>query len=411
MNYTPDEVMEYISEEDVKFVRMAFCDIFGRQRNVAIMAGELPRAFEHGIAFDASAVAGFEMDVRSDLFLRPDASTLKELPWRPQHGRVAHMFCDVVHPDGTPCASDLRALLRRTAEDAAKQGYEFRFGTEMEFYLFKLDERGEPTKEPFDRAGYMEVAPEDKGENVRREICLTLERMGIYPESSHHESGPGQNEIDFRYAEGVTAADNAIMFRSVVKAIAAQNGLWADFSPRPLPDHDGSGMHINISARRRGEELSPLKLVPGLLHRIREMTFFLNPAEDSYVRLGRDKAPAFVSWSEQNRSQLLRLPAAAGQYKRLELRSPDSAANPYLAFSLIIRACLEGIELGMPLPEAAELDLLRASREEQKRFETLPVSLAEAVALAGESDFIRKYVPAPVLAGYRGNAGQGGSQR
>ena len=395
MNYTPDEVMEYISEEDVKFVRMAFCDIFGRQRNVAIMAGELPRAFEHGIAFDASAVAGFEMDVRSDLFLRPDASTLKELPWRPQHGRVAHMFCDVVHPDGTPCASDLRALLRRTAEDAAKQGYEFRFGSEMEFYLFKLDERGEPTKEPFDRAGYMEVAPEDKGENVRREICLTLERMGIYPESSHHESGPGQNEIDFRYAEGVTAADNAIMFRSVVKAIAAQNGLWADFSPRPLPESDGSGMHINISARRGGEELSPLKLVPGLLHRIREM--------------GRDKAPAFVSWSEQNRSQLLRLPAAAGQYKRLELRSPDSAANPYLAFSLIIRACLEGIEKGLPLPEAAELDLLRAPREEQKKYETLPVSLAEAAALAGGSDFIRENVPAPVLAAYLGS--QGGLRR
>ena len=405
MNYTPDEVMEYISEEDVKFVRMAFCDIFGRQRNVAVMAGELPRAFEHGIAFDASAVAGFGMDVRSDLFLRPDAATLKELPWRPQHGRVAHMFCDVVRPDGTPCPSDLRQLLRRTAAEAAQRGYEFRFGTEMEFYLFKLDERGEPTREPFDRAGYMEVAPEDTGENVRREICLTLERMGIYPESSHHESGPGQNEIDFRYAEGVTAADNAIMFRSVVKAIAAQNGLWADFSPRPLPDCDGSGMHINISARYRGEELSPLKLAPGLLHRIREMTFFLNPAEGSYARLGRDKAPAFVSWSEENRSQLLRLPAAAGQYRRLELRSPDSAANPYLAFSLIIRACLEGIEMGLPLPEAAELDLLRASRVEQGRFEALPVSLAEAAALAGASDFIRQTVPAPVLAGYEGGIG------
>jgi glutamine synthetase len=342
------------------------------------------------------------MAVRSDLFLQPDPSTLKELPWRPQHGRVAHMFCDIVHPDGTPFEADTRQLLRRAAERAAGEGYEFRFGTEMEFYLFKLDERGEPTREPFDRAGYMEVAPEDKGENVRREICLTLERMGIFPESSHHESGPGQNEIDFRYAEGVTAADNAIMFRSVVKTVAAQNGLWADFSPRPLPDHDGSGMHINLSARYGGAELSPLKLVPGLLHRIREMTFFLNPTERSYDRLGRDKAPAFVSWSEQNRSQLLRLPAAAGEYKRLELRSPDSAANPYLAFSLIIRACLEGIEKGLPLPEAAELDLLRASRKAQSRYETLPASLAEAAALAAESDFIRAAVPAPVLKGYRG---------
>ncbi len=411
MNYTPDEVLQYVAEEDVKFIRMAFCDLYGKQRNVAIMAEELPRAFDHGIAFDASAISGFDMDVRSDLFLRPNAATLRELPWRPQSGRVAHMFCDIVRPDGTSFDGDTRALLRRTAESAAAKGYEFRFGTEMEFYLFKLDERGEPTKEPFDRAGYMEVAPEDKGENVRREICLTLERMGIYPESSHHESGPGQNEIDFRYAEGVTAADNAIMFRSVVKAIAAQNGLWADFSPRPLPDHDGSGMHINISARQGEEELSPVKLVPGLLHRIREMTFFLNPAEDSYVRLGRDKAPAFVSWSEENRSQLLRLPAAAGQYRRLELRSPDSAANPYLAFSLILRACMEGVEKGLPLPEAAELDLLRASREEQKKFEALPVSLAEAADLAAKSDFIRANVPAPVLAGFLGVAGQGGTQR
>ena len=400
MNYTPDEVMEYVSEEDVKFVRMAFCDVFGRQRNVAIMAGELPRAFEHGIAFDASAVSGFDMDVRSDLFLRPDASTLKELPWRPQHGRVAHMFCDVVHPDGSPCASDLRQNLKQAVEDAYRLGYEFRFGTEMEFYLFKLDEGGEPTREPFDKAGYMAVAPEDKGENVRREICLTLERMGIDPESSHHESGPGQNEIDFRYADPVSAADNAVMFRSVVETIAAQNGLWADFSPRPLPDKDGSGMHINLSARHGGAELSPLLLAPGLLARIREMTRFLNPVEGSYARLGRDKAPGFVSWSAENRSQLLRVPAAAGEYKRLELRSPDAEANPYLAFSLIIRACLEGIEMGLPLPEAAELDLLRASRVEQGRFEALPVSLAEAAALAGASDFIRQTVPAPVLTGY-----------
>ena len=405
MKYTPDEVMEYISEEDVKFVRMAFCDVFGRQRNVAVMAAELPRAFEHGIAFDASAVAGFDMDVRSDLFLRPDASTLKELPWRPQHGRVAHMFCDVVHPDGTPCASDLRALLRRTAEEAAQKGYEFRFGTEMEFYLFKLDERGEPTKEPFDRAGYMEVAPEDKGENVRREICLTLERMGILPESSHHESGPGQNEIDFRYADPVAAADNAVTFRSVVKTIAAQNGLWADFSPRPLPDHDGNGMHVNLSARRAGEELSPMKLVPGLLHRIREMTCFLNPTPDSYARLGLDKAPAYVSWSEENRSQLLRVPAAAGEYRRLELRSPDSAANPYLAFTLIIRACMEGIEAGLPLPEPAELNLLRAESEALRGFERLPASLEEAAAAARDSEFIRRIVPGRVLAEYRGGMG------
>ena len=400
MNYTPDEVMEYVSEEDVKFVRMAFCDVFGRQRNVAIMAGELPRAFGHGIAFDASAVRGFDMDVRSDLFLRPNADTLKELPWRPQSGRVAHMFCDIVHPDGTPFEADTRQMLRRTAAAAAEKGYTFRFGTEMEFYLFRLDERGEPTREPFDAAGYMDVAPEDRGENVRREICLTLERMGIFPESSHHESGPGQNEIDFRYADPLTAADNAVMFRSVVRTVAAQNGLWADFSPRPLPDRDGNGMHINVSAQKDGQELSPLKLVPGLLAHAGEMTLFLNPTEQSYARLGRDKAPAYVSWSAENRSQLLRVPAAEGQFKRLELRSPDAMANPYLAFALMIYACLDGIERKLPLPAPADVNLLRADEAVLRQFERLPASLEEAAKRAIESRLIRDRIPAEVMAAY-----------
>ena len=400
MNYTADEVMEYVSEEDVKFVRMAFCDVYGKQRNVAIMAAELPRAFDHGIAIDASAVPGFDMDVRSDLFLRPNPSTLKELPWRPQHGRVAHMFCDIVHPDGSPFAADTRRLLRQAVEAAEEKGYAFRFGTEMEFYLFKLDELGAPTKEPFDNAGYMDVAPEDRGENVRREICLTLERMGIFPESSHHESGPGQNEIDFRYADPLTAAVNAVMFRSVVRTVAAQNGLWADFSPRPLPDKDGNGMHINVSALKNGQELSPLDLAPGLLEHIREMTLFLNPAEQSYERLGRDKAPLYVSWSEQNRSQLLRVPAAAGKFKRLELRSPDALANPYLAFALMIRACLDGIERALPLPKSADFNLLRIDAEKAWRYEKLPTSLEEAAKLAKSSDFIRAHIPEEVRAAY-----------
>ena len=400
MNYTPDEVIQYVQEEDVKFIRMAFCDVYGRQRNVAIMPSELPRAFEYGIAFDASAVPGYSMGRRSDLFLRPNADTLKELPWRPQHGRVAHMFCDVVLPDGSVSPADTRSLLRKTVEEAAGQGYAFRFGTEMEFYLFKLDQEGEPTRIPFDRAGYMEVAPDDRGENVRRDICLTLERMGILPESSHHESGPGQNEIDFRYADPVAAADNAVLFHSVVKAIAAQNGLWADFSARPLPDHEGSGMHVNLSADRGGETISPLLLVPGLLNRIRDMTLFLNPSRDSYARLGRDKAPLYISWSEENRSQLLRVPAASGRFRRLELRSPDSTANPYLAFSLLIRACMEGMEQELPLPEPADLDLYNAEPEMLQRFERLPRSLEEAALAARDSAFIRACVPAQVLDAY-----------
>jgi glutamine synthetase len=224
--------------------------------------------------------------------------------------------------------------------------------------------------------------------------------MGIFPESSHHESGPGQNEIDFRYADPLTAADNAIMFRSVVRTVAAQNGLWADFSPRPLPERDGNGMHINVSATRDGEELSPLILAPGLLEHVREMTLFLNPAEQSYARLGRDKAPLFVSWSEQNRSQLLRVPAAAGQYKRLELRSPDALANPYLAFALMIFASLDGIERGLPLPEPADFNLLRIDAEKAWRYEKLPGSLAEAAKTAKDSAFIKEHIPAEILAAY-----------
>ena len=400
MNYTPDEVLQYIAEEDVKFVRMAFCDIYGRQRNVAIMASELPRAFEHGIAFDASAVKGFDMDVRSDLFLRPNADTLRALPWRPQIGRVAHMFCDIVHPDGSPFEADTRTLLRTAVREAAQQGYAFRFGTEMEFYLFLLDDQGNPTLTPFDRAGYMDVAPEDRGENVRREICLTLEQMGIDPESSHHESGPGQNEIDFRYADPVAAADNAILFRSVVKAVAAQNGLCADFSPRPLPDYDGNGMHINLSASRNGAPLPPQALIPGLLNRARDMTLFLNPDEQSYLRLGRDKAPRYVSWSEENRSQLVRLPAANGEYRRVELRSPDSMTNPYLAFYLMIHACLEGIAQKLPLPEPANFNTFSASHTLTDSLPLLPSTLADARVTAQESAFIASHVPARILERY-----------
>ena len=198
MEYSKNEVMQYVTEEDVKFIRMAFCDIYGRQKNVSVMPQELNRAFEYGIAIDASAIAGFGGEIRSDLLLHPDPSTLSVLPWRPDHGRVVRMFCDITYPDGTPFEADCRSILKRTVADAEKEGIDFFFGAEMEFYLFKRDDEGEPTKIPYDHAGYMDIAPEDKGENVRREICLDLELMGIKPESSHHEEGPGQNEIDFR---------------------------------------------------------------------------------------------------------------------------------------------------------------------------------------------------------------------
>ena len=400
MNYTKEEVMQYVEEEDVKFVRMAFCDIFGRQRNIAVMSSDLDRAFEQGVAFDASAINGFDMEVRSDLFLRPNPQTLRELPWRPQHGRVAHMFCDIVYPDGRPFEGDTRRVLKEAVRFAANRGLQFSFGTEMEFYLFKLDENGSPTQIPFDQAGYMDVAPDDRGENVRREICLTLDRMGIEPQNSHHESGPGQNEIDFRYADPLSAADHAIIFRSAVKTIAALNGLNADFSPRPLKHSPGNGMHINISARRGDQELGPQELVPGLLEKILDMTLFLNPGDNSYERLGRDKAPGWVTWSEENRSQLIRVPAASGPYRRVELRSPDSLSNPYLDFALIIYACIYGLDHRLPLPEPADFNSFAAGAEKMKQYRKLPASLTEAASYAWESRFIRDFIPELILRGY-----------
>lgn len=401
MKYTSEEVMEYIREEDVKFIRLAFCDVYGRQRNIAVMAHELGRVFRQGIAFDASAIEGFGGEVRSDLLLRPDPGTLVQLPWRPRDGGVAHMFCDITHPGGAPFAGDTRAVLRRAVRDAQALGYDFRVGSEIEFYLFKLDENGEPTKVPYDNAGYMDIAPADKGENVRREICLTLERMGILPEASHHESGPGQNEIDFRYADPLAAADNAVTFRTVVRTIAAQYGLWEDFSPRPLADRDGSGMHINLSASGAGKPDAMPRLIAGILRRIREMTLFLDPSENSYERLGRDKAPGYATWSHENRSQLIRIPAAQGEYRRLELRSPDPTANPYLAFALVMQAGLEGLRLELDPPAPLDVNIPALGSEALRGLEPLPRTRTEAVATAMGSDFIRRHLPEEIISAYR----------
>ena len=395
MNYTPQEVMQYIEEEDVKFIRLAFCDVWGRPKNISIMPKELDRAFRYGIAIDASAIAGFGDEAHSDLFLRPDPATISVLPWRPEHGRVVRMFCSIVHPDGTPFALDTRGILKRAVKDAAQAGYSFAFGSEMEFYLFKLDENGQPTRIPFDHASYMDVSPEDRCENVRREICLTLERMGIQPESSHHEEGPGQNEIDFRYNDPLTAADDAMTYRTVVKTIAARNGLYADFSPKPLEGQPGSGFHINLSVRG-GEDPMP-HMMAGVLNWARDCTLFFNSTEQSYLRLGTHKAPKYVSWSPENRSQLIRVPAASGEYRRIELRSPDCSANPYIAFALLIWAGLEGIRQNLPLTEGCNRNLFTAAPQELSGLQTLPLSRAEAVRLAADSDFLRKFLPQTLL--------------
>ena len=397
MKYSKQEVMQYVQEEDVKFIRLAFCDVFGKQKNISIMPEELPRAFEYGIAIDASAIEGFGDETHSDLLLHPDADTLMPLPWRPEHGRVVRMFCTISYPDGRTFECDSRSILKQAVQDAEKAGFQFFFGAEQEFYLFNLDDNGNPTKEPYDNAGYMDIAPEDKGENIRREVCLTLEQMGIRPESSHHEEGPGQNEIDFRYSSPLAAADNAMTFQTVVKTVARRNGLYADFSPKPLEDKPGNGFHINMSVKSSNNADNMNFMIAGILAKVAEMTIFLNPLESSYQRFGNNKAPRYISWSSENRSQLVRVPAAVGEYKRVELRSPDPAANTYLAFALMIYASLYGIQNKLELQDPADINLYKADADTLAKFEQLPENLKSACALANNSDFIKEHIPGAIL--------------
>ncbi|MBQ4378343.1 MAG: glutamine synthetase [Treponema sp.] len=385
MLYTEEEVLDYVKEEDVKFVRLAYFDLSGKQKNATIMASELPRAFANGISFDASAVAGFEQANKSDLFLFPDVSTLSVLPWRPSAGKVIRMFCDIKHPDGTPYKKDCRYLLKTAVQKIKKDcGVDLQFGTEFEFYLFKLDENGEPTKIPFDRAGYMDIAPEDKGENIRRNICFTLEQMGITPESSHHEEGPGQNEVDFYYDEPLHAADNASTFKWIVRTKAQESGLFADFSPKPLYGNPGSGMHINISCSDTSKNEN---ILAGILAHIGEITYYLNPSENSYNRLGEAKAPNSICWGLENRSTLLRIPA--GNNPRIEIRSPDSTCNPYIAFTLLIHAAIDGIKNSLKAPEPVTENLFDREVARKATYKKIPDTLEEAEKIARESEFIK----------------------
>ena len=273
------------------------------------MKTELPRAFECGISFDASAVKGFMNVDEGDLLLIPDPSTLSVLPWRPQQGRVIRLFCDIYHSDGRPFEGDGRQILQKSTKKLFDMGLDCMVGPECEFYMFELDADGEPTKKPQDNAGYFDVAPKDKGENVRREICLFMEEMGLRPESSSHKQGPGQNEVDFRFSDALTSADHTIIFKSVVKTVAARNGLFASFMPKPIANRSGNGFHINLSLQKdtknlfqagaQGHELAEY-FIAGILRYVREMTLFFNPITNSYTRFGQFEAPRYVTWSQQN---------------------------------------------------------------------------------------------------------------
>lgn len=397
MNFGYDDVLEFIEQEDAKFIRLAFCDVRGNLKNISIMPEEVKRAFTDGISFDASAIDGFDTEEKSDLFLFPVPSTLNVLPWRPSQGKVVRMFCNIKYPDGRPFEIDSRLILENAVKHAKDNGFSIYFGTEFEFYLFKADENGNPTDIPFDNAGYFDVAPEDKGENVRREICLTLQEMGIKPECSHHEEGPGQNEIDFKYSDAITAADNAINFITVVKAAALSNGLFADFSPKPIKDCSGNGLHINMSIKSDDGQDYTDNFIAGIMAHIKEITAFLNPCENSYKRLGEKKAPKYITWSRENRSQLIRIPAAKGEYKRIELRSPDPTVNPYLAFALLIYAGVDGILNKKKLRNSTDINLYTADKSITRSLDVLPQTLKEAVKYAKESEFVNSVLPKEIV--------------
>lgn len=403
MRYTEKEVLQFVEENDVKFVRLMFFDIFGTTKNISIMADELPNAFKKGVVFNASAIGGFE-GFEAELVLMPDPTTLAVLPWRPQHGRVVRLFCDITYPDGKLFEGDVRSVLKKAVKRAMSVGLTCNIGLECEFYLFKTDDDGNPTKIPYDNAGYLDIAPLDKGENVRRQICFTLEQMEMVPISSHHERGPGQNEIDFIYSTPLAAADNFSTFKAMVKTIANSNGLFASFMPKPLDDESGNSMHINVIIEKYGYNIFKKKdgelnitarnFIAGVLKRISEITVFLNPIENSYKRSVSDLNGYGVGWSFGIKKDVLRVVSSEHDNARLQLASPDPACNPYLAFALIINAGLDGVE--------ERTELCAASAGESKGT-ALPNSLESAVAAASESEFIRSIIPEKLFESYIGH--------
>ncbi len=388
MQYTYEDVMSYIEEEDVKFVRLAFRDAYGIQKNLSILSSEISKAFKDGIPVGTREIAGFTDCPYASLYLKPDPDTMAILPWRPDSGKVLRMFCDMYTPNGEVYISDTRAILIDAVNEAASQGIEFRFGNEMEFYLFSRDEDGNPTNIPYDNAGYMDIAPLDKCENVRREICLNIERMGLRPERSHHERGPGQNEIDFHYGKPLKAADQMTTFKMVVNTLADRYGLVADFSPMPLKGKPGNGYHINIYAVDKDGNDVVTYAAAGIIDKIREITIFLNPSEASYSRLGNNTAPDKVNWSSAGEAELIYIETYNGRTK-VELRSPDASCNPYLVYALLIRAGLLGINNKLSLPE-----------EKSESALLLPSSMKEASKLAIDSEFVNSIVPKGIIDEY-----------
>lgn len=403
-NYSKEDIFRIVEEEDVEFIRLQFTDIFGVLKNVAITSSQLEKALDNKCMFDGSAVEGFARIEESDMYLYPDYNTFEIFPWRPQQGRVARLICDVYKPDGTPFEGDPRSVLKKVVKEAEDMGYIFNVGPECEFFLFHTDDNGLPTTNSHEKAGYFDIGPTDLAENVRRDMVLSLEDMGFEVEASHHEVAPAQHEIDFKYDDALTTADKIMTFKLTVKTIAKRHGLYATFMPKPKYGTSGSGMHINMSlATKDGKNIfadangklglseDAYHFIAGIMEHMNGMTAITNPLVNSYKRLVPGyEAPVYIAWSATNRSPLIRIPASRGNETRVELRSPDPAANPYLALATCLAAGLDGIKRKLVAPESVDCNIFEMTDEQRKEvgIESLPENLHEAVNYMKKDQFV-----------------------
>ena len=396
MSYTKEDILSLVEEYDVKFIRLQFTDIMGTFKNVSVTVSQLMRALDGKCMFDGSSIEGFVRIEESDMYLKPDLDTFVILPWRPQHGRVCRFICDICRSDGTLFDGSPRYVLQNAINKAKAMGYECKIAPECEFFLFQTTDSGEPTTIPSDSGSYFDIGPVDKGENIRREICLTLEDMGFEILSSYHEQAPGQHEINFKAVDALQAADNVMTLKMVVKTVAQRNGYFASFMPKPLNTCNGSGMHINVFFDKDGEnafeDLSDNKgmglsqtaynFLGGITTHMKGLSLVTNPLVNSYKRIATGfDAPNYIAWAFGNRSPLIRIPSGKGERKKIELRSPDASANPYLAFAAIICAGLDGIENKITPPDYISGNIYDIDDDTLKSMgiQSLPKSLGEAV--------------------------------
>ncbi len=402
--YTKQDIVRMVEEEDVEFIRLQFTDMFGILKNVAVTASQLDKALNNECMFDGSCIEGFVRIEESDMYLYPDLDTFVIFPWRPQQGKVARIICDVYTAEKKPFEGDPRYVLKRAVADAAQMGYSFDVGPECEFFLFNQDEDGQPTTVTTERAGYFDLGPVDLGENARRDMVLTLEDMGFEIEASHHEAAPAQHEIDFHYDEALKTADNIMTFKLAVKTIAKRHGLFASFMPKPKCGVNGSGMHINMSLTKDGKNIfddpagelglsrEAYWFIGGIIRHVKGMSIITNPLVNSYKRLVPGyEAPIYIAWSVTNRSPLIRIPSTRGPRTRVELRCPDSAANPYLALAVCLEAGLDGIrnQIEPPAAVAENVFEMRVSQKHRLGIESLPADLGAAIEAFGQDAYIQ----------------------